>query len=986
VKQTDPRKVYNATAKYFGLRARDAFLNAVSDTTAGSDEAASKTDQYTHFLDKIFSQGHTFDTIEQLKKIADAPGDQEAKFKERFCATTPDGTGFDKIYNTAGEDQGWGAAKGKKFKLSEMANGLDVLNSPLLALQVFPIATGLDITDTEITSLFLNSLRTLEMSRAVPYIDVRIISSADGAGEGNFKEAPKMSLGRFLGVSSKEGDADAMLAKFVPPVDAEGSKGAKLNVVAGMEVFTSPQTLVNNNREAYSRETAGRTDIFRPFMGLMGLTIADQFSGGSTISYKSAQMNLKLFDKGRLNEVAEFVAPRRDPNIKFEITYGWSHPDGANLSRKSDADVNTRLGALIDAMRLTELYTLNNSSYSVAADGTVDISLTLSMDSSAAMTSHDISSLSLLRTDTTGGISMQALYSQLKSIKDRLGESPGVQNGKIAIPVFLQAPTPENIITLSKEAIKEIRKFYQTLTSHYNQDKELKAIGKDLFKIFHWTNKKNTSTLSKVKAGRAKVAQGFVGQLIKTPDPFLRSNMTVTKTKLASGGIREDKDVGSKKQHYVSFGKLVIAAMAPALDEKDTEMHFIFSSMNHNAAGTFDYNLAQFPINAEDLKGQLEALLKKTPVVTTEMFVRFLSEKFLAFEGSEAFGLSDIFEPNGRTRSGSKKVGSKLNNTIVKRAVKGDPGAQLRVQKIERANLDRVYGAGKRVYPTFTKPRVNIRIVKKRSTTDPKKDVLRIYIQDTAAGRLMSTADALMTLVRDGHVTQDDYSGPGGGIRGALHGEIYTKNFDKLSNEENGFIGPPDAAFMEELDTALAEHTVLSGEEKEAIKARARTYKVLKKAPGNIRKFFYDTSPYLFHGTEGSGLIEAQLSAEADQNLTNLALLAAYSDSGDASVPKRPINLPFGAHPSTLSVTTFGCPFFALTQKYFVDFGTNTTMDNFYVAISCEHSISPTEFKTAVTMKPYDAYGAFVNLNDEAEKILLKSLLADIKKQAMSKK
>ena len=98
--------------------------------------------------------------------------------------------------------------------------------------------------------------------------------------------------------------------------------------VAGMEVFTSPQTLINGNephydigpqrtvilpdgsREEGSRTPAGRQtsviDRFRPFMSLNSFNVNVSPTMGM-MSYKTAEMELVLHDRSRLSEISPFV-------------------------------------------------------------------------------------------------------------------------------------------------------------------------------------------------------------------------------------------------------------------------------------------------------------------------------------------------------------------------------------------------------------------------------------------------------------------------------------------------------------------------------------------------------------------------------------------------------------------------------------------------------------------------------------------------------
>ena len=83
-------------------------------------------------------------------------------------------------------------------------------------------------------------------------------------------------------------------------------------------------------------------------------------------------------------------------------------------------------------------------------------------------------------------------------------------------------------------------------------------------------------------------------------------------------------------------------------------------------------------------------------------------------------------------------------------------------------------------------------------------------------------------------------------------------------------------------------------------------------------------------------------------------------------------------HPSTLSAKTLGCPNLRLFQKYFVDFGTNTTLDNYYIVTSVQHTLGPGNFSTDLSLRPYDVYGRFANIKDSALDLLASTIAAII--------
>ena len=970
MKSTDARKAYNDLARYFGLQARNAFFNADS---GGNSSPPPTAGPKSTFLSEVFGQNNDFLDNAKLKEIA------EEISPEEFCAFTLDSADFGNVgykkFKNTGDDQGWGVGEFAGAK-SFMPNSIDK-GQNVLAMQVFPINVGLDVSDTEIASLFLNSMNTLSISQAVPYLDVKIITTIpEGEKDSNFKTAPKMSLGRFLGVGKESNDA--MLAKFNDRVDATGAKGAKLGIVAGMEVFTTPQTLVNAQDTSYSREAGGAIDVFRPFLGIESLRVEDQFSGGGTISYKSAELSLKLFDKGRLEEISEFVAPRRDPNIKFEITYGWSHPDGANTTRPSDSDQNTRIGKLIDAMRVTELYTLVNSSYTLINDGTVDIKLTLSMDSANKVSLKQLQTFGLVNKENQTTIS--DLNAELEDIKNALVEAAGSGTGRISLPSFVQAPDVGSLVSLSDKQAEKLKKFAKELKTVGSSD--VQSAAAKLYSIFS-----DSGGRKQLINGRADQVAKFISKLSQTPDPYLRfqsSKYGVQDRDLKEKGIknRGDKAGPGKLQSYVSFGKLMISVLAPEMSAKDTDLQFFFSSFNQNAAGVFDHNIAQFPIPLyEDggLQDEMTELLKKRHTITIQNFVRFISEKFLTFDGSKAFGMVDIVTPQKRQKSGAMVL-TKQAKALAKTK---SPENAFRFQEIRRENLQAIYGGKKRTTPLFTKPRVNMRIVTKSNRNDGNKKVIRVYFQDLAAGRLMTTAEMMSNLIREGMFEDTEYSSRDSDQkRHPNHGDLYTSNLEKL--EKLGYIDKPQN-LSDDIKSALRKQKVKE-EKITEIEGKAKNYYVIMTAPGNLRKFFFENSPYLLHGTEGSGIIEASLASETNDNLTSMFLAQRYSGQGDLNASQNSTNLPFMVHPASLSLTTFGCPMLGLTQKYFVDFATDTTLDNYYGCTSINHTISAGEYKTSMELKPFDAYGSYANVPDRIASTLIKTFVAKKKPPRKKKK
>ena len=81
--------------------------------------------------------------------------------------------------------------------------------------------------------------------------------------------------------------------------------------------------------------------------------------------------------------------------------------------------------------------------------------------------------------------------------------------------------------------------------------------------------------------------------------------------------------------------------------------------------------------------------------------------------------------------------------------------------------------------------------------------------------------------------------------------------------------------------------------------------------------------------------------------------------------------VPITVSPMSLSIETFGFPFFRYTQQIFFDFGTGTTVDNIYAVSGITHTLTPGEFKTSVTLFQIDGFGQYEGMASQLERALV---------------
>ncbi len=91
--------------------------------------------------------------------------------------------------------------------------------------------------------------------------------------------------------------------------------------------------------------------------------------------------------------------------------------------------------------------------------------------------------------------------------------------------------------------------------------------------------------------------------------------------------------------------------------------------------------------------------------------------------------------------------------------------------------------------------------------------------------------------------------------------------------------------------------------------------------------------------------------------------------------------IPMQILPTELQVDMMGCPYVSFGQQYFVDFGTNSTADNFYGVCGVDHTITAGEFKTSVKMINMQAYGRYRSPFDNLADLAIAAHLAKKKKK-----
>ena len=1011
----DIRKVFNDLSVYFGLRHKDSYVKVSTGQQNGElpgrrSEIDRDPEIVTEVFDLLFSNTHSFLASGDIRTKMNS---QPELFADKIRCTVPtDEAGTDagispesikSFYNSRNKNQGWGvyqeegASPDSPYLLKTLVSGT---LGDVSVFQCFPAKRGLDVSDTDIASLFLNTLPTIVMSRAMPYLEVGIFDDIE-VSQGNFSSSPSISLSQFLGVNPNDNPSDPLFGSFLDNTGEVRQEGKGKSQVSGMEVFTTPQTMVDRNAALYSRAAGGPGDKFRPFMSIVSLSINDTATGAAKSSFKTASLSLILHDKGRMSDIARLVAPRRLGTTTFQLTYGWSHPDGNMKMRQTDADAMSRIGDLVDAMKVTETYKPSNSSFTFENDGSVKIDLELVMAGTNKMSMTDLTALT--STDAASHADVAEIAKILSRVDQHMkSQADSLDDLDIEVPTFLTSPSWESLVTIDGKALKKLKNFLDSMQKA-SKNKDLNTASSLVLGLLDPKDAQG-KLVSKIKKDRSKLAEKICNHLRVTPDPFLRPGKGVTAKDLGTGNKNKDfenqkkskKNKSPGRQKYVSYGKLMSYMLhGPLAETAGTDVQLVFSSFNRDAGGVFDYNIAQFPIWIDLLQQDLAEELKKSHKFSISGFVKMIGEKHIEFHGSKAYGLNKIYVPNQRGTDSAGKYTKKVESAFDKDRLAG----KFDIETKQITNLDEIYGKGKRTDPTFVCPLVNMRIetrpVKKTKESLEKQtqNVTRVYFFDECCGSTMSLGTAMSTLLKGNFFYTEDYSSDVTNAYSSNHQDVFNSMVNLLKDYK--FVKPlVDQSSADALLTDLKKR--YKSEMKKSMPKRVESMlkkkiertMILTTDQDDVKSIFFGFSPYLIYGSEGSGLVAASISSEQNENITSIAIAKRVLQQADPDEPvKTPMELPMQVHPATVSATTFGCPVLRYGQKYFIDFGTGTTLDNYYAITEISHTISADKFSTDIQLTPQDAYGRFINASGMATNQVIAALSAGfIKKKKKGKR
>lgn len=791
-----------------------------------------------------------------------------------------------------------------------------------------------NLKDINKVILFLTSIPSIELTRAIPYVDVRFQYNRPSYG-GNDNRVSAPSVIRFLegAVPSKNLDQsgrDMIAAKTINnsfnPNRPQDSVSNSSTSESDMSIFLSPQTLVSTNLSAGEFRAANVIDQFRPLMSIEGISINIVASPSWTVAFKSMKMSLILHDRSRLSEIADLIRPAVYTGTSMTIEYGWRHPDAVSDNPYSE---------LINSMRVKEKYSIKNASYSFDQTGQVKIELQLQM-----MGANDVHLSHISETDK-----FRKTYKEMEMIREFISdamEQLGFKSDKDprAYQILDAASRGEraNIDNFKKEltALKNKLKARQVNSSTAKQlsEKLTELLGE---------NPKRPGLIDTLKNSIGEQIQSKFEGLKNLPDPFYESIPSTSgeykNVQLLIDSFNKQLKDGVARKSICSLSKLFLYFIGQPLQSmgKFEEIQFIYYPFNDSAGLVANTNIGQFPIELPVLKQVVEQYLKdhNTPDMTVAEFGKLVNDAIINDPRSIAYGLNDLYQKTERSKPpeennpDKKALETRMDNILKSRGgnIWKQPVIELYMEALPKRILD------------------------KSNLVEEDSTILRIHIYDkqsTPYDGMMSLRNAQSRMQTSLDASKAKDKTKGSPVKDAVDKSAPIKDaFDRTK-------------LVNDLKEVGIEFTADPGQPIRLV-GNVNSQK--------LKEFVTRAVPTLTYGTNATGMINANLQSIQDPTLNSVNQLRTGAGTSTQPNGTGIGGLPLRVIPSQIDVNFVGCPLLNLNQQMFIDFGTGTTVDNFYLLKGLTHQIGPGKFESSAQFITLDAYGTYENISSKIEQI-----------------
>lgn len=816
-------------------------------------------------------------------------------------------------------------------------------------------------------TLFLNGVPDIELRRAVPFINLEILSARDPMdADGNIQG---LGFIKFLrgAVNAGTGGNDNVTNLLLNANTVSGSIGENSGrngflSTAGLEMFTSPQTMVNANESTTNTGLRATPviDKFRPFMSLKSLNIDIISAGAGMISYKTAKLEFVLHDSSRMAEIADFIKPDLYGNTELVLEYGWSHPD-------IDLDKNP-YGTLINGMRSKEKYGIRNVSIALDQSRQANVTLDLFMKGG---TDFDTTTISAGEHGVNNIVAeIERLARVVNTYEQRLfrNNSPrgGTTTGRTAeirgSQILEAAADYQNQVRLTPDILRSLGEFERTLNNsraiNTNVAGQLTTALRSLYRQRTSTNAADGGTFEQLSVSLQENVERKINRVLGrgSIDALLPPDTTIGSTAfryLSRRAVRAGTPNGTRDRNsvvalreprvaesFISLGKLLLLFVGEplAMTKKYDDVQFLFYPFNKYAGFANTLNISQFVVDTRYFVQQYVRFrtenLSRAANLSLKDFLGFIANKVIDDPGATLYGIHDLYEEVQNRQTNDTTVQPRGNavefqTRLEQRLRSRTPDATFKMPQIE-FYLETIPGKT---------------ITDNGNSVPSNKSILRIHVFDRQATSY-ETQSSIIRAARENTLNSI----------GSLPLSVNDGEPGIRESHEATARAIIDLARQEQLITPITNGGIQNGS--------GRNYRI-NGGPQAIKDFLLKTMPYITYGVMGTGVKQAGVNSMQNAALATVNMQRSYRVGPLEANGEAPGGLPMSVIPFEISTTTFGCPLIDFAQQFFIDFKTGTTLDNIYGAASISHKIEQGSFESEMKWVPIDAYGAYSSMIDK---------------------
>ena len=398
----------------------------------------------------------------------------------------------------------------------------------------------------------------------------------------------------------------------------------------------------------------------------------------------------------------------------------------------------------------------------------------------------------------------------------------------------------------------------------------------------------------------------------------------------------------------VSLGKILMSFIGHSLSVSGLfdEVQMVFYPLNHKSGGARRHTTASLPIPKQVLREVVIEKISKSPNLSISGFFSLLERKIIRDELLPIYGISSLTE--------------KFN------------------EKIERLKTEREVIAGIKELSDDQKSRkeeilAEIKLARDKLKDDISEHVQKIYHSDNGPTvesvfvrpNLSMYMEVLIPQAPPEDVFQTDGSVKTPQFKKNIcrvhiyDEETVSRPFESMLNDVISE-GGSGRAFVKSASDPKALESILS-EQKIEYDSKVIGKKPFKDSIVNlvnkvdattIKKIIKRSYPSITYGTSTGVIKNISVSSNVSSAISQAIMVSSFANkrnpqdgrSGFSEIEEMTVV------PATIEIDMLGNPFIQRGNQIYIDFGTNTTLDNIYTVKTVRHEISAGSFTTKLSL------------------------------------